>query len=123
MAAEEATPAEAADADGEMMPSFDAPDAAPPAEALKLFGQFPPELQKNKNILLVRFQAAQAVGGADYSRAIEDDIFREKWQLDSGDKGKPGITKNEAALKIAEVLHKWDKVRVAALNAEVVPNS
>lgn len=53
-----------------------------------------------------------------YSRAIEDDIFREKWQLDNGDRGKPGITKNEAALKIAEVLHKWDKVRVAALNSE-----
>jgi hypothetical protein len=53
-----------------------------------------------------------------YSRAIEDDIFREKWQLDSGDRGKPGITKNEAALKIAEVLHKWDRVRVDALNAE-----
>jgi hypothetical protein len=53
-----------------------------------------------------------------YSRAIEDDIFREKWQLDQGDRGKPGITKNAAALKIAEVLHKWDKVRVAALNSE-----
>lgn len=53
-----------------------------------------------------------------YSRAIEDDIFREKWQLDMGERGKPGITKNAAALKIAEVLNKWDKVRVAALNAE-----
>lgn len=53
-----------------------------------------------------------------YSRAIEDDIFREKWQLDSGDSGKPGITKNPAALEIAKVLHKWDKVRVDALNNE-----
>jgi hypothetical protein len=53
-----------------------------------------------------------------YSRAIEDDIFREKWQLDSGELGKPGITKNEAALRIAEVLHKWDNVRVQALNSE-----
>jgi hypothetical protein len=53
-----------------------------------------------------------------YSRAIEDDIFREKWQLDSGEAGKPGITKNAAALKIAEVLHKWDNVRVQALNSE-----
>ncbi|WP_439392322.1 hypothetical protein ACRQ5Q_22255 [Bradyrhizobium sp. PMVTL-01] len=53
-----------------------------------------------------------------YSRAIEDDIFREKWQLDMGDRGKPGMTKNEAALKIAEVLHKWDNVRVQALNSE-----
>lgn len=53
-----------------------------------------------------------------YSRAIEDDIFREKWQLDSGPKGKPGITKNEQALAIAKVLHKWDKVRVNALNSE-----
>lgn len=53
-----------------------------------------------------------------YSRSIEDDIFREKWQLDSGDRGKPGITKNESALKIAEILHKWDKVRIKALNGE-----
>ncbi len=53
-----------------------------------------------------------------YSRAIEDDIFREKWQLDQGERGKPGITKNGPALKIAEVLHKWDKVRVQALNSE-----
>lgn len=53
-----------------------------------------------------------------YSRAIEDDVFREKWQLDQGGRGKPGVTRNEAALKIAEVLHKWDSVRVAALNAE-----
>ncbi|SDD95704.1 hypothetical protein SAMN05216337_1017152 [Bradyrhizobium brasilense] len=53
-----------------------------------------------------------------YSRKIEDDIFREKWQLDHGDRGKPGITKNEAALKIAEVLHKWDRVRINALNSE-----
>lgn len=53
-----------------------------------------------------------------YSRSIEDDIFREKWQLDMGEAGKPGITKNEAARKIAEVLHKWDAVRVQALNSE-----
>lgn len=53
-----------------------------------------------------------------YSRTIEDDIFREKWQLDHGDRGKPGITKNASALKIAEVLNKWDKVRVQALNGE-----
>jgi len=53
-----------------------------------------------------------------YSRVIEDDIFREKWELDHGDRGKPGVTKNAAALKIAEVLHKWDKVRVQALNSE-----
>lgn len=53
-----------------------------------------------------------------YSRAIEDDIFREKWELDHGDRGKPGVTGNAAALKIAEVLNKWDKVRVQALNTE-----
>ena len=53
-----------------------------------------------------------------YSKAIEDDIFREKWQLDFADRGKPGVTKNEQALAIAKVLHKWDKVRVAALNGE-----
>jgi hypothetical protein len=53
-----------------------------------------------------------------YSRAIEDDIFREKYQLDMGDRGKPGVTGNDHARKIAEVLHKWDKVRVEGLNAE-----
>ncbi|MCK1501507.1 hypothetical protein [Bradyrhizobium sp. 188] len=53
-----------------------------------------------------------------YSKTIEDDIFREKWQLDAGDRGKAGVTKNEHALAIAKVLHKWDKVRVAALNGE-----
>jgi hypothetical protein len=53
-----------------------------------------------------------------YSRAIEDDIFREKWQYDQGARGKPGATKNEQARAIAQVLHKWDKVRVSNLNAE-----
>ncbi|MGY4295364.1 hypothetical protein ACVWXN_003459 [Bradyrhizobium sp. i1.4.4] len=53
-----------------------------------------------------------------YSKKIEDDIFREKWQLDAGARGKPGVTKNEQALAIARVLHKWDKVRVGALNSE-----
>ena len=63
----------------------------------------------------------EALAGLDrifYSRAIEDDIFREKWQLDAGDRGKPGVTKNEQALAIAKVLHRWDQVRVQSLNAE-----
>jgi tetratricopeptide (TPR) repeat protein len=46
--------------------------AGRPAEALEIFRQLPPELQKNKNILMVRLQAAQAVGDEDYSRALED---------------------------------------------------
>ncbi len=53
-----------------------------------------------------------------YSRAIEDDIFREKWEFDAGVKGKPGVTKNEQALEIARLMHKWDKVRVDNLNSE-----
>lgn len=62
-----------------------------------------------------------ALAGLDkifYSRAIEDDVFREKWQLDSGGRGKPGSTKNAQAMAIARVLHKWDKVRVSSLNNE-----
>jgi hypothetical protein len=43
-----------------------------PAEALKVFQEFPPELKKDKNILMVRLQAAQAVNDAEYSKAIED---------------------------------------------------
>jgi hypothetical protein len=43
-----------------------------PAEALKVFQEFPPELKKDKNILMVRLQAAQAVNDAEYSRALED---------------------------------------------------
>jgi hypothetical protein len=53
-----------------------------------------------------------------FSREIEDDIFREKYELDLGDAGNPGRTKNKAALEIARVLHKWDKVKVNALNGE-----
>ena len=43
-----------------------------PDEALKIFDQFPPELKKDKNVLMVRLQAAQAAGDAQYTRAIED---------------------------------------------------
>lgn len=53
------------------------------------------------------------------SRAIEDDIFREKIELERAAKGQvatPGLTKNAAALKIAETLQKWDRVKITALN-------
>lgn len=53
-----------------------------------------------------------------FSRKNEDNIFLEKFELDLGPKGRPGKTNDTAALKIAEVLHKWDKVRVDALNGE-----
>ena len=43
-----------------------------PAEALKIYQQFPPELKKDKNLLLIRLQAAQDVSDEEYSRAIED---------------------------------------------------
>ncbi|MCC6172077.1 MAG: hypothetical protein IT481_08615 [Gammaproteobacteria bacterium] len=62
-----------------------------------------------------------ALAGLDrifFSRAAEDEIFIEKWQLDNPRDGKPGKTGNAAAKRIAEVLHKWDKVRVTALNEE-----
>jgi hypothetical protein len=42
------------------------------AEVLKLYDQLPPELQRDKNVLLTRLRAAQAVGGAEYSEAIEN---------------------------------------------------
>jgi hypothetical protein len=56
-----------------------------------------------------------------YSKAIEDDIFKEKIELERQAKGfarQPGRTKNEQALAIAEILQKWDKVKVDALNGE-----
>lgn len=53
-----------------------------------------------------------------FSRKNEDNIFLEKFELDLGPKGNPGKTKDKAAMKIAEVLHKWDKVRVDSLNSE-----
>ena len=53
-----------------------------------------------------------------FSREYEDDIFREKYELDRGALGQPGITKNPQARQIAEVLHTWDKVKVNALNGE-----
>jgi tetratricopeptide (TPR) repeat protein len=43
-----------------------------PVDALKIYEQFPPELKKDKNILLTRLQAAQAVNDEEYARAIED---------------------------------------------------
>jgi hypothetical protein len=43
-----------------------------PAEALKIYRQLPPELQKDKNLLMRRIEAAQEVSDEEYSRAIED---------------------------------------------------
>jgi len=53
-----------------------------------------------------------------YSRAIEKEWAIEKFELSRGEKGNPGRTGNAQALKIAEILHKWDKARVDSLNAE-----
>jgi hypothetical protein len=56
-----------------------------------------------------------------YSKAIEDAIFIEKVELEKQAKGRggsPGKTRNEAALAIAKILQKWDKVKIQALNGE-----
>src|SRR5262249_40237636 len=41
-------------------------------EVLRLFDQLPSELQRDKNVLLTRLRAAQAVGGDAYNEAIEN---------------------------------------------------
>jgi hypothetical protein len=43
-----------------------------PAEALKIYHQLPPEMKKDKGVLLIRLQAAQDVSDLEYSRAIDD---------------------------------------------------
>jgi hypothetical protein len=43
-----------------------------PAEALATYRQLPPQLQKDKTILMLRLQAAQDAGDEPYARAIED---------------------------------------------------
>lgn len=56
-----------------------------------------------------------------YSKQIEDQIFIEKVELEKRAKGRaasPGKTKNEAALAIAEIMQKWDKAKIQALNGE-----
>jgi hypothetical protein len=53
-----------------------------------------------------------------FSRAIEKDWARERYELSLGERGNPGVTKNDQALKIAETLKKWDNVRIEALNGE-----
>jgi len=56
-----------------------------------------------------------------YSKAIESEIFIEKVELERQAKGfgaRPGRTKNEGALEIARILHKWDKTKIGALNEE-----
>lgn len=56
-----------------------------------------------------------------YSKAIENDIFTEKIELERAAKGyaaQPGRTKNAAAVEIAKILQKWDREKVKSLNAE-----
>jgi hypothetical protein len=50
------------------------------------------------------------------SRQIEKEWFVEKVELDRGDDGNPGRTRNPQAKRVAEIVHKWDKVMVDALN-------
>lgn len=52
------------------------------------------------------------------SREKELNIFIEKGELDAGESGKPGKTKDAVALKIAEIMVKWDKVEMDSLNRE-----
>jgi len=42
------------------------------AKALGIYDQLPTELQRDKNLLLIRLRAAQAVGEAAYAEAIQD---------------------------------------------------
>lgn len=54
------------------------------------------------------------------SRAIEDDIFREHFELGqkaAGNAHAVGATRNAQALRIAEILQTWDKVRTTELNS------
>ena len=52
------------------------------AEALELYKGFPPELKKEKTVLLVRLQAAQNLGDdGEYTKAIED--FRAEYPNDA----------------------------------------
>jgi tetratricopeptide (TPR) repeat protein len=41
-------------------------------QVLKLYDQLPTELQRDKNVMLIRLRAAQNLGGAEYSEAIEN---------------------------------------------------
>jgi hypothetical protein len=52
------------------------------------------------------------------SRAIEKEWARELFQINLGRMGKPGITKNENALKIAQLIHKQQKDSVATINRD-----
>lgn len=54
------------------------------------------------------------------SRHIEDDIFKEHFELGqkaAGNAHAAGRTKNAQAMAIAEILQKWDKVRTTELNS------
>ncbi|HEX4044008.1 MAG TPA: hypothetical protein VHY10_20095, partial [Xanthobacteraceae bacterium] len=44
-----------------------------------------------------------------FSQVIDPVIEREAYELDRGDKGNPGVTKNKQALRIAQILHAADK--------------
>lgn len=55
-----------------------------------------------------------------FSRAIEDAIFIEKIELEMaarGAKANPGRTGNPQAMKIAEIMQKYDKVKIDSLNS------
>ena len=52
------------------------------------------------------------------SRQIEAQWTDELFQLNRGTDGKPGLTKNEQALEIAQIVRKWQKQSMAMLNRE-----
>ena len=52
------------------------------------------------------------------SRGIEDHWTDELFELNKGDLGKPGLTKDAQALAIANIVRKWQKQSMAMLNRE-----
>lgn len=66
------------------------------------------------------------VGDTKYSGLYDDfvskvrqrNIVKEKWEIDGGKDGHPGITKDERALAIAKVQSKYDRARIALINGE-----
>jgi len=52
------------------------------------------------------------------SRALEDRWTDELFELNKGDDGNPGVTKDAHALQIARFVQKWQKTGMAALNRE-----
>lgn len=52
------------------------------------------------------------------SKVRQRNIVLEKWELDGGKSGHPGITKDERALAIAKVQSKYDRARIDLINGE-----